>query len=82
MNENKFRIRFCSDLDYEEMVVDIIWNNQTVATISQEKGIENMQLKIFASSEENRSWVFSLDDFIDIISVAKKKFIDFRNLNE
>lgn len=36
--KNNFRVRFCSDLDYEEMVADIVWNDCTVAILSQEKG--------------------------------------------
>ncbi len=44
---DKFRIRLCSDLDYEEMVADIVYEDSTVATISQEKGINKMEIKYF-----------------------------------
>ena len=34
--EDGFRIRACSDLDYEEMVVDIVHNNDFLAVLSQQ----------------------------------------------
>jgi len=57
-NDN-FRVRTCSDLDYEGIVVDIIYNNSTVATIKQDKGVENIEIKIFPPLN-NEFWDFLL----------------------
>lgn len=40
--KDKLKIRLCSDLDYEEMVADICYEEYTVATVTQEKGENNM----------------------------------------
>lgn len=55
--KNNFRVRICSDLDYEEMVADIVWNDCTVAILSQEKGGNNMDIEIFPP-EHSDSWDF------------------------
>ncbi len=69
--DNKFTIEICSDLDYEEMVADISYENDVVAIITQEDGIENMKIQIL-SPASNESWNFILDDFIEAIGFAKK----------
>ena len=72
MMDNDFKIRFCSDLDYEEMVVDVCWKSNTIATINQEKGIRNIEIKIFSPPEGLSSWNFPLNDLLEILLFAKK----------
>ena len=73
--EDTFKLRICSDLEYEEMVVDICWNNNTVALLNREKGIDNLEIEIFPPDESN-SWKFPLDKFIETIQNAKKCLIE------
>ena len=73
---NSFSIRMCSDLDYEEMVADICWGNDTVALISQENGTENMEIEIYQPLENMSSWKFPLDEFVNIVQAAKKRLIE------
>lgn len=79
MNE-KFEVEICSDLDYEEMVADVSYENHTIAMITQEKGIDNMEIEIFSPEQEIKSWKFPLDDFIKIIEFAKKTLIEMQKL--
>ena len=79
--KDKFRIRICSDLDYEEMVADISYENQTVATITQENGINKMEIEIF-SLEGGKPWRFLLSDFIKNIELARKRLIEMQKLPE
>ncbi len=72
----------CSDLDYEEMVADICYDNQTVAMITQENGIDNMEIEIYPHDEQKKSWNFPLDDFIEVLAVAKKGLIKMIKLPE
>lgn len=74
----KFTVEVCSDLDYEEMVADVSYENHTIATISQEKGIDQMEIEIFPPAEPIKSWKFSLNDFIEIIAFAKKSLIEMQ----
>jgi hypothetical protein len=72
--EKKFKIRICSDLDYEEIVADICYEDYWVATISQEKGINNLEIEISSLSGE-KQWSFYLDEFINALIEAKKKIM-------
>ncbi len=77
--QNQFRIRLCGDLNYEEMVADLVYKNNTIATISQEMGIENMRIEIFPPVNA-KSWEFPLRDFIEIIERAKKNLIEMQKI--
>lgn len=66
----KFVIEISSDLDYEEIVANILFEEETVATISQENGLENLEIEIF-SSFDRKSWIFSLEEFINALNSAK-----------
>ena len=81
MNKN-FRIVECSDLDYEVMVYDIIWINMTVAMLTQEKGIEHIELEIFPPPEKLKSWKFPFNDFVETLQKAKKCLIENQKIPE
>jgi len=74
-----FKIRICSDLDYEEMVADISYENYMVAVVTQEKGIDNMEIKIFPPGNGLTSWDFPLDDLIKALQSAKNVLLDTEN---
>ncbi|MBJ7450350.1 MAG: hypothetical protein JHC93_08345 [Parachlamydiales bacterium] len=69
-----FRILICGDLDYEEMVVDIIWKGHTVGIVTIENGPEKMEFEIY-NHPEGFKWKFPLDDFLKIIDWAKRELI-------
>lgn len=73
----KFIVEICSDLDYEEMVADISYEKNLVATISQENGPDKMEIKIVPPGSKTY-WNFSLNDFIEIIEFAKKRLQMFK----
>jgi hypothetical protein len=76
----KFTIEVCSDLVYEEMVADVTYENHTIAMITQENGIDNMEIEIFFPENEIKSWKFPLNDFIESIASAKKCLIEMQKL--
>lgn len=78
----KFRVRVCSDLDYEEMVADVVYENHILATITQENGIDNMEIEIFTPEESSKSWKFSLNEFMEMIALAKKRLIEMQKISE
>lgn len=80
--QNKFRIRICSDLDYEEMVADICYEEHTIAMIKQERGIDKMEIEIFLPEDERKSWEFVLDDFMAAIESAKQALINMQKIQE
>lgn len=68
-----FEIEISSDLDYEEIVANILYEQEIVATVSQEKGLENLEIEIFMPVE-GKPWKFSFEKFLDVLQVSKKNF--------
>ena len=78
--DKKFRVVLCSDLAYEEMVVDMSYENHAVVMITQEKGLENMEIEIYPPPEGLSSWKFLINDFIETIQFAKKRLSEFQKM--
>lgn len=75
INFNKcFKIRICSDLDYEGMVVDVVYKDVTFASLNQDKGVKNIEITIYPS-QIVEYWKFSYKEFMDILEEAKKTLI-------
>lgn len=66
----------CSDLDYEEMVAIISYEQSSMAMITQENGLDNMEIEIFPATKEGISWKLPLNDFIKYLELAKKALIE------
>lgn len=78
----KFTTVICSDLDYEEMVADIRYLNHTLATITQENGLDKMEIEIYSPTGEIKTWKFDVDELVDAILFAKKRLILMQKLPE
>lgn len=74
--DKKFSIEFCSDLDYEEMVADIYYDGHAIGMITQEDGIENMQIKIYQLLVNTLD--IPLDDYVATLLKAKNHLIQRR----
>jgi hypothetical protein len=81
MNE-KFNLEFCSDLDYEELVADIYFEQRSIAMITQEKGVDAMEIEIFSTNKSIKSWKLPLDEFIEILIRAKNSLIKKQKMPE
>ncbi len=85
-----FNLEISSDLDYEGMVVNIvdiskqvkkenginkvIYKQRVIAILNQEKGINNIEIKIFVPT--NGEFLdFSYKDFMEVLEKAKKMLI-------
>lgn len=77
----KFAIEISSDLDYEEMIAHICYENHTVAIVTQEKGLENMEIEILTPKGEIETWVFPLNDFLNALQFAKKKLTEMQKID-
>jgi len=74
-----FSMEVCSDLDYEQMVVDINCENRRIATISCDNGIENTRLVIFDSMREKVIWKLDYFSFSKILNASFEKL---KEINE
>ncbi len=66
---NKFKIMYSSDRTYEKLVSEVYFEDELIAQISQDRGFDAMEVKIFESP------LINLNDFLEIIDTAKKALI-------
>lgn len=62
----------CSDLDFEGMVVYVNYDEQTLASINYDKGINNLEVEMFPFEYEGQKLIFPLQDFLAAIEKARK----------
>ena len=77
-------LEISSNLDYEGMVINIVYNQEKVnfsdkkkyyiqkeiATLNQDKGIENIEIKLYPS-QSNEDFEFSYKEFMEVLVKAK-----------
>lgn len=67
-----FCTKILGDIDLEGMVILICHDDQVIAEINYEKGIDNMEIEIVSSQEGFPKRIFSLDGFFKILEEAKR----------
>lgn len=77
MKEINFEFTVASDVDFEDLIADIGFENELVAYLTQEDGFQNMRIRIFAPQNKD-FWDFRLDEFEDIICREKKRLWELR----
>ena len=77
MINKKFRIEIVGDIDYEDLVADIYFEDQFLLMLSQEKGFENMQIEI-NTKQNQKLLVFKLSEFEEAINFAKNRLWELR----
>ena len=65
----QFSIELSSNLDFEGMVVDILYDMKPIASINYEKGLNKMEVELYSISE---NLLFPLNDFFLVLEKAKK----------
>ncbi len=80
MKNNKFRCVISGDLDYEDLVADIYYENEFVAMLKQEQGFQNLEIEIHPP--KNREyWNFYWSEFSEVIEKAKQRLWDLRKID-
>ena len=72
--KNNFHLDISSNLDYEGMVVDIMYKHDILATLNQDKGIDKIEIIIFSPTHSD-NWSFSYEEFLQILQKAKETLI-------
>lgn len=80
-NTNDFVVEISSNLDYEDIIANILYKEESVAIISQENGLENFEIEIFPPVE-TKSWMFLLEEFINALQLGKKLLIKMQKKTE
>jgi phage pi2 protein 07 len=81
MKKTNFEYSIASDVDYEDLIADIGFNNNLVAILSQEEGFENMKITIYPP-QNSEYWNFQLDEFQDVIQKAKNRLFELKKTIE
>lgn len=71
---SRFTVELSSDLDYEEMVVHISLDEEPIATINCEKGLDNLEIELSPMCEE-KNLSIALEDYLHTLMFAKKTLI-------
>lgn len=75
--EEKFKVRICSDLDYEDLVADIYFEDQIVAMLTQEQGFENLKIEVYPKNKQ-QAWLFNFSEFEKSLQYAKQRLWELR----
>lgn len=81
MKEINFEFSVGSDLDFEDLIADIGFENKLVALLTQEEGLQNLRIRIFPP-ENQEFWDFRLDEFETVIQKAKERLWQLRKTSD
>lgn len=81
MKEINFEFTIASDVDFDDLIADIGFENNLVALLTQENGLQNLRIRIYPPKDKE-FWDFKLDEFEDIIDCAKKRLWELRKTSE
>lgn len=68
----EFCTKILGDIDLEGMVILVCYDDQVIAEINYEKGIDNLEVEIVSSQDGFPKRTFSLDGFFKILEEAKQ----------
>ncbi|HAH55896.1 MAG TPA: hypothetical protein DCM02_11610 [Flavobacterium sp.] len=77
---SKLDVRIGSDLDYEDLVADVYYQDQFLFTIQQEEGFENLKVEFFpqTSAKHSKLCEIPLEELLKAIEHAKKRLWELR----
>lgn len=81
MTNKKFNIVMADDLDYEDLIAEIYYENEFVAMLTQEGGFEHLRILIYPP-KLSASWDFPFNEFQEIIFLAQKGLKELRKIPE
>jgi hypothetical protein len=70
--DNNFHIEMCSGVDIEGMVIYINHKKKVIASITYEKGIDNMEIEFFPFGKSEIHQIYSLNEFLGSLEKAKQ----------
>lgn len=78
----EFEIELSSDLEYKEMVVNILYLNHHIVTLSQEPGIDEIEIefKLEDLASCNGKLGIPLDDFFSALNQGKQLLLHSQKL--
>lgn len=74
MMSKRFTVDFYSDEQYEKLTAEISYDNQILCQISQDNGVENMEVEFFNEQrilDKSPRLKFPLNDLLELIEEVK-----------
>ena len=71
--KNKYEIQIMSDVDYEELIVEINYEGKYLALIDQEEGKNSLRIQF---NDSLKDLIFSYTELLDVLSEAKKQLLE------
>lgn len=81
MINEKFRTDIVGDLEHEDPIADIYFEDQILAVLTQENGFQNLRINIYPP-KNNDFWDFRFDEFESVIQKAKERLWELRIITE
>jgi hypothetical protein len=75
----RFRFTVGSDPDHEDLVGDIYYDDHIVCVLTQEMGVNAMQIELFGPADGG-TWKFQLADFEACLATLKRRMWDLRRM--
>lgn len=72
-----FRIVVASDPDHEELVGELYFDDEIVCILTQEQGLEAMELELFPRRDA-KPWALRLLDFEEGLAALKRRMFELR----
>jgi hypothetical protein len=77
----ELRIEVSSDLDYEGMVIDIIYLNNLLAKLDCDQGLDKTQIHFFGKDGEDPIWKLEYSSFNEVLDKAFQKLKEANNIS-
>ncbi len=77
----KFRIDIFGDLEYNDLIADIYYEDRILAVLTQEEGFDKLRILIYPS-KNTEHWDFNFNEFDAVINQAKKRLWELRIVPE
>lgn len=78
---SKFKVSFFSDEQFELMTAEILFNDQILCQISQDQGVENMEIEFFHEHyilKKEPRMKFPISEFFSLIENVKLELAKYR----
>ncbi|MFQ6021828.1 MAG: hypothetical protein ACE5NW_03825 [Acidiferrobacterales bacterium] len=72
-----FQATVCSDQNYEDLIVEIYFEDQLIALINQDKGLNALEINLYPR-KDGEPWHFELAELEKIIEVARRRLANLR----
>ena len=72
-----FEITVCSDRDYEDLIIEIYFEDQLLVLINQEKGLDALEIDLYPG-KGGGPWHFKLQELEEVVEAAKRKLRNLR----